>query len=263
VAAASAQGACMFEFGFDQAAGLRLELQAREGSPALMPLASPAQPSRGFEWLCRLAMALADDGQRVVVIDGCATERGERGGLSHALADPAIAHLGAAGEGVPGGDWLVMPGALGLQSLLRTAATGGADSALSRLFAPFAAGSVLLLYAPASDLAGLLGGVHARVLVPVVDQPQASIDAYGALKWLHGAGLSPVLAPLGAAPQVLANVVDTAQRHLGLRAPVWAQDAWARRVPDAALVRTDAPRFTPSPLNARGASAGAASRLWS
>ena len=46
----------MFDFGVDQAAGLRLEAQARHGGPALMPLASPAMPSRGFEWLCRLAM---------------------------------------------------------------------------------------------------------------------------------------------------------------------------------------------------------------
>lgn len=253
----------MFEVGFDQAAGLRLELQAREGSPALMPLASPAQPSHGFEWLCRLAMALADEGQRVVVLDGCATERGDRGGLSHALADTAISQLGPAGEGVRGGDWLVMPAALGLQSLLRTADTGGADSALSRLFAPFAAGTLLLLYAPATALVSLLAGQSARVLVPVIDQPQGSIDAYGAVKWLHGAGLCPVLAPLDASPQVLSNVLDTAQRHLGLRTPVWGQDAWGHRVPDGALVRTDAPPFPYALSTARGASAGAASRLWS
>ncbi len=251
----------MFEFGFDQAAGLRLELQARDGSPALMPLASPAQPSQGFEWLCRLAMALSDAGQRVVVIDACATERGSSGGLMHALGDGSVAHLGGGRDGA--GDWLVMPGAQGIRSLVDTAAAGGADTALSRLFAPFAAGTLILLYAPAQALAGLLAGVSARVLVPVLQQAQASIDAYGALKWLHAAGLCPVLAPMDASAQVLANVVETAQRHLGLRAPVWAQGDWARRVPDGALVRTDAPPFAPRHSTARSPVAAAASPFWS
>ncbi|MCU0941021.1 MAG: hypothetical protein MUE35_00535 [Hydrogenophaga sp.] len=250
----------MFEFGIDQAAGLRLEIQAREGSPALMPLASPAQPSRGFEWLCRLAMDLTDAGQRVVVIDACATERGDRGGLSHALGDGGVVHLGAVASP---GEWTVMPGAKGLQSLVATASAGGADAALSRLFSPFAPGAMVLLYAPAQTLAGLLAGVSARVLVPVIDQPQASIDAYGALKWLHGVGLCPVLAPLHAPDQVLTNVRDTAERHLGLRVPVWPQAAWAQRVPDGALVCTGA---TPSPmrrLSVLDANAGNASPLWS
>ncbi|MBX3609698.1 MAG: hypothetical protein KF871_07340 [Hydrogenophaga sp.] len=250
----------MFEFGLDQAAGLRLDMQARDGSPALMPLASPAQPSHGFEWLCRLAMDLADAGQRVVVIDGCATERGERGGLCHALADTSETQLGAAAQR---GEWQVMPGARGLQTLVGTAAAGGADTAVSRLFAPFAHGALVLLYAPAQALASLLSGISARVLVPVIDQPQASIDAYGALKWLHGAGLCPVLAPLSAPQQILSNVVDTAQRHLGLRVPVWAQPAWSQRVPDGALVRADTPPFSPHRSPARGVYAGAAHPLWS
>lgn len=253
----------MFDFGVDQAAGLRLEAQARHGGPALMPLASPAMPSHGFEWLCRLAMDLTEAGQRVVVLDACATERGERGGLSHALADGGVANLGA--EALPGDttDWLVMPAAQGLQSLLATAGAAGADTALTRLFAPFAAGALLLLYAPAQMLASLLGGVKARVMVPVVPQPQASIDAYGALKWLHGTGLHPVLAPLEAQPQVLANVLDCASRHLELKAPVWSRAAWGQRVPDAALVCADAPAFVPYRSPARGAHAGAAIPFWS
>jgi len=250
----------MFEFGLDQAAGLRLDMQAREGSPALMPLASPAQPSRGFEWLCRLAMALADAGQRVVVLDACASERGDSGGLVHALADGSEAHLGLDSNQQ---HWLVMPAAHGLQTLVGTARAGGADIALSRLFAPFAAGTLVLLYAPAQALAGLLGGVSARVLVPVVEQPQASIDAYGALKWLHGAGLCPVLAPLDASAQVLGNVIETAQRHLGLRTPVWAQGSWAQRVPDGALVRAHAHPLSQQASHPRGPVAADGASLWS
>ena len=71
------------------------------------------------------------------------------------------------------------------------------------------------------------------------------------------------LAPMDASAQVLANVVDTAQRHLGLRAPVWTQADWARRVPDGALVRTDTPPFAPTRSPARGPVAGAASPFWS
>ena len=47
----------MFEPGFDQAAGLRASLPGAHA--ALVPLASPAQPSRAFEWLCHLAAELA------------------------------------------------------------------------------------------------------------------------------------------------------------------------------------------------------------
>jgi len=250
----------MFEFGLDQAAGLRLDMQGRDGSPALMPLASPAQPSRGFEWLCRMAMALADAGQRLVVLDGCASERGDRGGLVHAMADAGVAHLGLDSNA---SDWPVMPAAHGVQTLVGTARAGGADIALSRLFSPFAPGTLILLYAPAQALAGLLQGVSARVLVPVIDQPQASIDAYGSLKWLHGAGLCPVLAPLDASAQVLGNVVETAHRHLGLRTPVWAQPSWAQRVPDGALVRADAAPFSTQASSDRGPVAEAGASLWS
>ena len=260
----------MFDLGQDQAAGLRLAAQARDGGPALMPLASTAQPAHGFDWLCALATDLHEAGQRVLVLDACAPERGgdsrEEGGLSHALADSGVSQLGARSGGPADADadaWTVMPAAHGLQSLLQTAAVAGADAALSRLFAPFASGVLLLLHAPASALAGLLAGVPARVLVPVVAQPQASIDAYGALKWLHGAGLQPVLAPFHAAPQVLNNVVDCAHRHLHRKVPVWARPAWGQRVADAALVCTDAPAFMAYRSGAHGVRAGAAPSFWS
>ena len=243
----------MFEPGFDQAAGLRSDAQRLRPGPSLMPLASPALPSRAFEWLCQLAMDLSDAGHAVAVIDATATERaGTPDGLLGALNDPSVAQLGPAHAR---GDWLVMPGRRGLQALQATARAGGADAALSRLFAPFASDVLVLLYAPAQDLATLLADAPARVLVPVIDQPQASIDAYGALKWLHAAGLSPVLAPLDAPPQVLANVADCALRHLGLKTPVWPRAEWARRLPDSALVQAGAPLFA-DPSTARGIRAG-------
>lgn len=235
----------MFEPGFDQAAGLRADVPA--GSPGLVPVASPAQPARAYEWLCTLAGTLAAHGRSVAVVDATAAEAGRREhdrhaapGLLRALQDPSIAHLERPADG---GDWLVMPGALGLRALRETAQAAGAPAALSRLFAPFAPGVLVLLFAPAFDLAGLLPGRGERALVPVIVQPQSSIDAYGAVKLLHQAGVAPVLAPLAgsaaaASLQLVVNAVaDTAQRHLGLALPAWPAASWGQRVQAGAIER--------------------------
>lgn len=234
----------MFEPGFDQAAGLRAEVPA--GSACLVPVASPAQPARAFEWLCTLAGALAAQGRAVVIVDATARESGAQEprvgahlGLLRALQDPSIANLERATDGA---DWLVMPGAQGLRTLCETAEAAGAQAAVSRLLAPFASGVLVLLFAPAFELAGLLPGMGARALVPVIEQAQSSIDAYGAVKLLHNAGLAPVLAPLAsgspASLQVVVNTVaDTAQRHLGLNLESWPAASWARRVQAGAIER--------------------------
>jgi hypothetical protein len=232
----------MFEHGFDQAAGLRGE--SRSGGAALLPVASPAQPARGYEWLCMLAGCLTTQGRSVVIVDGTATESGgfqrESGshlGLLRALQDPSIGHLEQPADNA---DWLVMPGARGLQALQETAHAAGAPVALSRLLAPFAPGVIVLLFAPAFALASVLPGLNARTLVPVLDQPQATIDAYGAVKLLHAAGLSPVLAPLAAGgAQVLhplvTSVTDCAARHLGLKLESWPAHTWGHRAQASAI----------------------------
>ena len=266
----------MFEHGFDQAAGLRGE--SRSGGPALLPVASPAQPARGHEWLYMLAGCLANQGRSVVIVDGTAVETtsrqrdtGSHLGLLRALQDPSIGHLEHPNDLA---DWLVMPGARGLQALQETAQAAGAQVALSRLLTPFAPGVLVLLYAPAFSLAGLLHGTAARALVPVIEQPQSSIDAYGAVKLLHTAGLSPVLAPLatGAAAAlqtVVSTVADTAQRHLGLSLDSWPVATWALRVQESAIER---PRPTPAhgyhgllpaASHAGHAAAAVAPSLWS
>ncbi len=234
----------MFEPGFDQAAGLRAEVPS--GSACLVPVASPAQPARAYEWLCTLAGTLAAQGRAVVIVDATAHESSAREtrdgahlGLLRALQDPSIANLEKAADGA---DWLVMPGAQGLRTLRETAHAAGAQAAVSRLLAPFAPGVLVLLFAPAFDLTGLLPALRARALVPVIEQPQASIDAYGAVKLLHTAGLAPVLAPLAsgtpASLQVVVNtVIDTAQKHLGLNLESWPAASWARRVQAGAIER--------------------------
>lgn len=226
----------MFEHGFDQAAGLRGE--STSGGASLLPVASPAQPARGYEWLCTLAGCLTKQGRSVVIVDATATESsgfhreaGSHLGLLRVLQDPSIGHLEHAADSA---DWLVIPGARGVQALQETTQAAGAPVALSRLLAPFAPGVIVLLFAPAFSLAGLLPGLNARTLVPVLDQPQATIDAYGAVKLLHGAGLSPVLAPLAAGGmQVLqplvSSVTDCAARHLDLKLESWPVHTWAQR----------------------------------
>lgn len=236
----------MFEPGHDQAAGLRGT--PVHGGPGLMPVASPAQPARAYEMLCTLALQLSDVGRHPVILDGSSSEApqarrdGSHLGLMHALQDPAIAHLDRPADG---SDWLVMPAALGLQSLQQTARAAGAQVALSRLLSPFAASAIVLLYAAPTTIASLLAGLEARTLVPVLSQSQSSLDAYGAVKLLQGAGLSPVLAPLPDAhaaaslplQQVVDSVADCAQRHLAHPLDIWPAHTWGQRVPECALQR--------------------------
>lgn len=254
----------MFDLGFDQAAGL-LAQPVPLTSAALMPVASPAQPARAYELLCTLAAHLTALDRAVVIVDGTATEAasGRRGdgshlGLLRALQDPSIAGLA---RPVDSAEWLVMPASLGLQSVQQTTQAAGAGVALSRLLAPFAAETVVLLFAPAHTLGQLLRGTDARVLVPVLEQAQATIDAYGAVKSLHAAGLTPVLAPLAgwdATPglplqQLTDTVAECARRHLGLALDAWPVANWGHRVLDAAL--TAATRHHRSPQGAQPAHA--------
>ena len=235
----------MFEFGVDQAAGLRAATS--HNPPVVMPLATTGRPGQAYELICTVASQLNAAGRDAVIIDGSAIEAGEQRacdgshlGLVHALLDASIGSLGAQ---TPSADWLVMPGAKGLEVLQQTARAAGAAVALSRLLAPFASGTVVLLYAPAPAIAALFAGLQAQVIVPVLDMPQATIDAYGSLKTLHGAGLWPVLAPMQCGPdlsraplmQVVRSVCDCAERYLCYQVDQWPVATLGTRVQEAAL----------------------------
>ena len=266
----------MFEIGTDQAAGLRSTAPRR--GPAMMPIASPAQPAGAYELLCLLAMQLKAQGYLPVIIDATATEAGARRendgahlGLQHALTDGSIAGLGQPGEGH---EWLVMPAARGLKTLQQTALAAGGAVALSRLLSPFAPEALLLVFGPAHELAPLVSNLSARVLVPVLPWPQASVDAYGAIKLLHMAGATPVLAPLNhEQPQPLANpvvagVTDCARKHLGIEVERWNAPVWATGVQECALGRPQRPDTSQGLRHARYAGpgspfAGAVPQLWS
>jgi len=258
----------MFEIGHDQAAGLRATPLPPPGV-RVVPVSSLSQPAQAYELLCTLAAHLTALHETVVIVDGSAAESSGRSpqpgshlGLLHALQDPGISGL----EHAPhGSEWLVMPGALGLEALAQTAQLAGPEVALSRLAAPFAPGVCVLVFAPAHLLAAVFGGLDARALVPVLDQAQTTLDAYSALKLLHLGGVAPVLAPLpdrmgqGSVPlqQAVDTVVGCAQRHLGLVLDVWPQASWGPRAQACAL----------TPAASRAASARRASThspvLWS
>jgi hypothetical protein len=246
----------MFELGHDQAAGLRAAPLPLSGV-RVVPVSSLSQPAQAFELLCTLAAHLAALQETVVIVDGSAREAngrrpqpGTHWGLLHVLQDPAIAGLEHAPQGT---EWLVMPGALGLQALAHTAQLAGPDVALSRLAAPFSPGVCVLVFAPAQLLAAVFGGLDARALVPLLDQTQTTLDAYSALKLLHLGGVSPVLVPLpdrlgqGSVPlqQAVDTVVGCAQRHLGLTVDVWPQASWGLRAQACALTPA-ASRATPT-----------------
>ncbi|MEZ5704079.1 MAG: hypothetical protein R3E56_01295 [Burkholderiaceae bacterium] len=82
-----------------------------------------------------------------------------------------------------------------------------------------------------------------QVMVPVLPQKQASIDAYTSLKALHAAGFSPVLSPLEhdddfaelPVQQVVRTVAECARRHLNLETSAWPMHTWGVRVQEAAL----------------------------
>lgn len=236
----------MFEIGHDQAAGLRAAPLAPPGV-RVVPVSSLNHPAQAYEWLCTLAAHLTALQETVVIVDGSSPEAmgwdrqpGAHLGLLHALQDPSIAGLEYAPQG---SEWLVMPGAQGLQALAQTAELAGPEVALSRLAAPFAPGVCVLVFAPAHMLAAVFGGLDARALVPVLGQAQTTLDAYSALKLLHLGGVAPVLAPLpdamgqGGLPldRAVATVVDCAQRHLGLNLEVWPQTSWGPRAQACAL----------------------------
>lgn len=235
----------MFEFDVNQVSSLQAET---DFDPAVvMPVATSARPAQAYEMLCALATQLGAMGRDVVIIDGSAKEGGSTRqrdgshlGLLHVLEDASIGGLGASG---PTEEWLVMPGSLGVRALMQTAHAAGPAMVVSRLLAPFASGTVVLLYAPAVQLSVLLAGLQVPVIVPVSDMPQATLDAYGSVKVLCAGGLSPVLAPLATlagvaqAPlgQVVRSVSDCAERYLNHRLAQWPMATWADQVLNAAF----------------------------
>ena len=234
----------MFERGAHQAAGL--QAGPLHASASLVPVACPARPEQAYDVLYRLASQLDGEGLAPIVLDATTREGTQRqpAGLAHALADPVVMQDRHTGRR---SGWQIMPAAQGLQWLKTTAHAGGARVAVSRLLAPFDHSAIVVLYAPAPDLAMLLAGMGENVVVPVLGQVQSSIDAYGALKLLHQSGLRPVLAaldePFGAGQaagldQVVRSVADCGRHHLGIEVEVWPVHRWGVLAREGAMTRT-------------------------
>ncbi len=225
-----------------QAAGLRAG--PLHGSASLVPVVSPVEPEQAYEALYWLACRIRDTGLAPVILDATAQEnpKAPGAGLMQVLDAPETHAFR------PMEPWPILPSAQGLKALQATARAGGARIAVSRLLAPFDHQTAALLYAPADELAGLLSGTSASVMVPVLQPEPGSIDVYCAVKLLHQADLVPVLAPLDTGAndgpgnagldQVVRSVADCARRHLGLEIAVWPDRQWGDLAREGALTRT-------------------------
>ncbi|GAA6143270.1 hypothetical protein [Hydrogenophaga sp. 5NK40-0174] len=236
----------MFDPGVHQALGLQRS-KLHEG-PLVLCVACPAFAEQGYEILCELAAQINAAGRQAVVLDAHACEAplhqaspGKRWGLLHALHDSSVVNVERGGSRE---DWLVLPAQQGIKTLQATARAGGARLAVSRLLAPFGSSVITLLYAPAQHIASLMGGMKATAVVPVVADPQSCLDAYGAVKVLYHAGLSPALLP-GAdkrsgyteselLTRVMSNVGECAQRYLGHQVVAWPEQSWGHLALDQA-----------------------------
>lgn len=236
----------MFDPGVHQALGLQRS-KLFEG-PVVLAVASPSDPSQGYELLWEIGSQILAVGRVPVVLDAHAQEaplHAGRGvgqqGLLQVLHDTSIVNIERGGADA---EWLAMPAYEGLKTLQATAHAGGARLAISRLLAPFASSVVVLLYAPAISLAALLPGMPATVAVPVHSDAESGLNAYGSAKLLVQAGITPVLLPsadsrTGRAAshrlaKVVRNVGECAERHLGLSLAAWPRESWGYLAVDSA-----------------------------
>ncbi len=238
----------MFDPGVHQALGLQRS-KLHEG-PLILCVASPASAEQGYEVLWELAAQIGNAGRQPVVLDAHACEAplhqqpsGKQWGLLQALHDSSVVNLERGGSRDA---WLVLPAQQGLKTLQATAVAGGARLAVSRLLAPFGSAAIVLLYAPAQHLASLMEGMPATAVVPVLADPQSCLDAYGAVKVLYYAGLTPALLPHAdrrsgyteteseLLTRVMKNVGECAQRYLGHPVVIWPEHSWGHLALDQA-----------------------------
>lgn len=236
----------MFDPGVHQALGLQRS-RLYEG-PVMLAVASPADPAQGYDLLWELGSQILAVGRVPVVLDAHAQEsplHAERftgsQGLLQVLHDTSIVNIERGGASA---EWLVMPAYQGLKTLQATATAGGPRLAISRLLAPFASSVVLLMYAPALSLAPFLRGMRATGAIPVQPSAESGLSAYGAVKVLVQAGVTPVLLPAadirggkGASARlakVVRNVGECAERHLSLPVAVWPRESWGYLAVDGA-----------------------------
>jgi hypothetical protein len=168
-----------------QAAGLAA--LAAEHAPRIVALASHGDRRSELPLLMQLCAAWTALGYPVAVLDAHMRESDAQPGLQQLLTDSdELSHLGQGPE-----DWPIVPAALGLTALgtpqASVPAAAGAERArrLTELFHDY---ELILLYAPAHELARSFAGTGLSPLLSVSASDAALLTAYHALKQLLNMG---------------------------------------------------------------------------
>lgn len=201
----------------DQAAGLRRLFQAAEGG--LVPVVAPSTWEGAEALLDALVGAYLERGLQVLVVDASPAAK-PASELVRVRLEACIEPLSADVS------YLEARGLIG--HFLDV--TGAATALLPALRQACPQADVILLFAPAAELARVLtGGQLCRPIVLVDLQPEHLTDAYAAMKCLHQRAGCRVFGFLVAGPSRLTLVrrmaeqlTHCAERFLGAAVPVWA-----------------------------------------
>ena len=202
----------MLEPSMNQAAGLQgLSLHI---APKLIAIASHGSQQGELPLLWSLCTKWVDMGFPVAVLDGHARESDENPGLLQSMADP----LGHVPEDQDTAAWSVVPAAVGLAYL----EDAGFDlDSIGHCFKKFA---VVVIYATAEVLSGLLKDSGMSPLLVVTPLKASSLTAYQAMKQLLlNAHLHPTIANIALVnnnsairAQPTQNLQNCAMTFLGL-----------------------------------------------
>lgn len=249
-----------------QAAGLGAF--AAECAPRIVALASHGDRRSELPLLWQLCSAWSALDYPLVVLDGHVRETAQRPGLQQLLLDSDEPAHGVRGEG----DWPIVPAALGLTALGTPQARSPAAASEARvhsLAALFHGYELILIYAPAHELARLLPGSRLSPLLPVSADEAALLGAYHALKQLLNIGKlrptivsvmdDPALATRVSGHSISRNLQDCARDFLACEVPALTVcPAQPQEMHQLALRTLDnalrAPRWS-GPATVRGADA--------
>jgi hypothetical protein len=211
----------MVDFVNHQASGL-LELSQIHGA-RLMAVVSHGDEQAELPLLWRICAALTHFGYAVTVLDGTMTENAGNQGLSHMLDQDFWPERTTWDSPA----WSVIPAAGGLREL---GSGPFQDRPLARLGGLFPSESVVILYAKADAISGLLRDTDIQPLLACGAVKGSLLTSYLALKQLLGSGrLMPMTICLNSgnavahgisAAQLASKLVECTRTYLGLEITV-------------------------------------------
>ena len=211
----------MVDFVNHQASGL-LELSQLHGA-RLMAVVSHGDEQAELPLLWRICAALTHFGYPVTVLDGTMAESTSNPGLTHMLEQNFWPERLTWDSPA----WSIVPAAGGLHELGMGAFHG---RPLAQLGGLFPSESIVILYAKADAICGLLGDTAIQPLLACGAVKGSLLTSYLALKQLLGIGrLMPITICLDSGPHLLhgigvdqlaSKLVECAQTYLGLEIAV-------------------------------------------